>query len=127
MAARTDGATMLMIMIPGGPGRHGRPSRSPAIGIWLMVADGLGQGALLGNLAALVSAIGFSVLILSARWGRQADMLPMVVLGAVFSVAVSAFAGDPLAVPRMTVRCPSPRGRSCWILYRGSCLRRKPH
>lgn len=69
-----------------------------AVGIWLMVAEGLAQGALWGNVAALLSALGFSAFILSLRWGRQTDMLPTVVLGAVLSLGVSAVAGDPLSV-----------------------------
>lgn len=71
-----------------------------AVGIWLMVAEGLAQGALWGNLAALVSALGFSAFILSLRWGGQTDTLPMVVLGAVLAIAVSGSVGDPLSVTR---------------------------
>ncbi len=69
-----------------------------AIGIWLMVAEGLAQGAFLGNLAALLSAVGFSAFVLSLRWGRQTDMLPMLVLGALLSAIISALRGDPLTI-----------------------------
>lgn len=58
------------------------------IGIILMVREGLAAGAMIGNLAALGSAIGFSAFTISLRWGRLKDMLPAVMLGGVLSVLV---------------------------------------
>lgn len=72
-------------------------------GMFIMVREGLEAGALAGNVAALLSALGFAVFTLSLRWGRLEDMLPAVVLGGVFSMlaalAVLTLQGESLAVP----------------------------
>lgn len=59
-------------------------------GMFIMVREGLAAGALAGNAAALLSALGFAVFTLALRWGKLSDMMPAVVLGAVFSMAVAA-------------------------------------
>jgi drug/metabolite transporter (DMT)-like permease len=73
-----------------------------AVGVLLMVREGLSTGALIGNLAALGSALGFAAFTVTLRWGRLDDMMPAVVLGGAFSMiaagAVSVAAGEPLAV-----------------------------
>jgi DME family drug/metabolite transporter len=73
------------------------------IGMFLMVREGLAAGALIGNVAALSSAFGFAVFTLTLRWGRQADMMPAVVLGGVFSMIVAVvvllFQNETLLVP----------------------------
>ncbi|HMS95199.1 MAG TPA: DMT family transporter [Tabrizicola sp.] len=58
-------------------------------GMYLMVRDGLGTGAMLGNLAALLSAAGFGAYTVVLRWGRVGEMLPVALLGAVFAVLVA--------------------------------------
>lgn len=72
-------------------------------GIYVMVRDGLGDGAMAGNVAALLSALGFAVFTVTLRWGKVADSLPSVLLGGVFSIVVGATVagvmGQPLAVP----------------------------
>ncbi|MEZ5755537.1 MAG: DMT family transporter [Paracoccaceae bacterium] len=72
-------------------------------GIFVMVRDGLEGGALAGNVAALLSALGFAVFTVSLRWRGLADTLPSVLLGGIFSIAVGALVagqlGQPLAVP----------------------------
>ncbi len=72
-------------------------------GIFVMVREGLHGGALAGNVAALLSALGFAVFTVSLRWRKLEDTLPSVVLGGVFSiiagVAVAVQIGQPLAVP----------------------------
>lgn len=60
------------------------------IGMYIMVRDGLAAGALLGNIAALCSALGFSVFTVSLRWGKMSDMRPAIILGAVFSMITAA-------------------------------------
>jgi DME family drug/metabolite transporter len=55
-------------------------------GMYLMVREGLEIGALYGNIAALLSAAGFGAFSVALRWGRVGDMLPVSMLGAVFSV-----------------------------------------
>lgn len=72
-------------------------------GMFLMVREGLAAGAMAGNVAALVSALGFASFTIALRWGRLADMLPAVVLGGVFSMmtagAVLALQGQAFWVP----------------------------
>lgn len=84
-----------------------RPSTLVAIalavvGMFVMVREGLAIGALAGNLAALLSAVGFGAFSVALRWGRLADMLPAVLLGAVFSVLAAAVVlllrGEPILV-----------------------------
>ncbi len=73
------------------------------VGMFIMVREGLAEGAMLGNVAALLSASGFAIFTLALRWGRGADMMPAVVLGGVFSmiiaVVVLGLTGGSLAVP----------------------------
>jgi drug/metabolite transporter, DME family len=65
-----------------------------------MVRDGLETGAFMGNLAALVSAMGFGIFSVALRWGRVGDMMPVAFLGSVFSAlfaaAVLIFRGEPI-------------------------------
>lgn len=69
-------------------------------GMFLMVRDGLATGALLGNLAALLSALGFGAFSVVLRWGRVGDMLPAVLLGSIFSVLTAGVVlvgqGEPI-------------------------------
>ncbi|NUB46677.1 DMT family transporter [Fertoebacter nigrum] len=73
------------------------------IGMFLMVRDGLAMGAAAGNLAALLSALGFAAFTVTLRWGRLEDMMPAVVLGGVFSMVAAALVlgvqGSALLVP----------------------------
>ena len=59
------------------------------VGIVIMVNDGIARGAFLGNLAAVISAIGFAIFTLSLRWGRFSDMAPSVLLAGILSLAIS--------------------------------------
>jgi drug/metabolite transporter (DMT)-like permease len=63
-----------------------------AIGIAVMVGGGLAGGALDGNIAALLSALGFAIFTVTLRWGKLANMMPAVVLGGVFSMIAGALA-----------------------------------
>lgn len=71
------------------------------LGMYLMVREGLAMGALVGNLAALLSAAGFGAFSVCLRWGRVKHMLPVSMLGGVFSVivagAVLMVQGEPIA------------------------------
>jgi drug/metabolite transporter, DME family len=58
-------------------------------GMYLMVREGLEIGALHGNIAALLSATGFGAFSVALRWGKVGDMLPVSMLGAVFSLVVA--------------------------------------
>lgn len=59
-------------------------------GMYLMVRENLSLGAGAGTAAAFLSAVGFAVFTLMLRVGRQNDMLPATLLGALFSTAVGA-------------------------------------
>lgn len=73
------------------------------VGMYIMVREGLAAGAMLGNIAALLSASGFAIFTVALRWGRSADMMPAVVLGGVFSMiaagVVLALTGGSLVAP----------------------------
>ncbi|WP_434621138.1 DMT family transporter [Tabrizicola sp. M-4] len=73
------------------------------VGIFLMVRGGLATGAMLGNVAALFSALGFAAFSVALRWRRIEDSLPASILGAAFSVLAGTLAamqtGQPLAIP----------------------------
>jgi DME family drug/metabolite transporter len=73
------------------------------VGIFIMVREGLAAGAMAGNVAALISAMGFAIFTITLRWGRLSDMLPAVVLGGVFSIIAGALVAgqldQPLLVP----------------------------
>ncbi len=59
------------------------------VGVIVMVNDGIARGAFAGNIAALVSALGFAAFTLSLRWGRYSDMASSVLLAGVMSLAVA--------------------------------------
>ena len=73
------------------------------VGMYLMVREGLSTGALAGNIAALLSAAGFGAFSVSLRWGKVGEMLPVSMLGGVFSVLVAGVIllakGQPLLIP----------------------------
>lgn len=60
------------------------------LGMAITVREGVSGGALAGNLAAIGSALGFAIFTITLRWGKLADMLPAVILGGLFSMAVAA-------------------------------------
>ena len=61
-----------------------------ALGIAVMVIDGISVGHMIGNLSALLSALGFAVFTIALRWGKLEDMLPAVFLSGIFAFIVSA-------------------------------------
>jgi DME family drug/metabolite transporter len=61
------------------------------LGIWHMIGGTApGAGALAGHLAAIGSAAGFAVFTVALRAGRRTEMMPTVLLGALFSMALAA-------------------------------------
>jgi DME family drug/metabolite transporter len=74
------------------------------IGIAIMVIHGFAAGRMVGNLSALVSALGFAVFSIALRWGKLEDMLPAVFLAGIFAIITSAIVcevgGYGFALPR---------------------------
>jgi DME family drug/metabolite transporter len=74
------------------------------IGIAIMVIHGFAAGRMVGNLSALLSALGFAVFTIALRWGKLEDMLPAVFLAGIFAIITSAivcqFGGYGFALPR---------------------------
>lgn len=58
-------------------------------GIGIMVADKSDGGALGGSLAALGSALGFSIFTVALRWGKSGEMLPAVFLSGLFAIVIT--------------------------------------
>jgi DME family drug/metabolite transporter len=56
------------------------------LGLVIMLWEGLAVGAIAGNAAAVLSAIGFSVFTIALRWGKLEDMLPTVFLAGLFTL-----------------------------------------
>jgi len=55
------------------------------LGMVIMFREGLAAGALAGNAAAVLSAMGFAVFTIALRWRKLEDMLPTVFLAGVFA------------------------------------------
>lgn len=72
-------------------------------GIAIMVWQGISLGRISGNIAALISALGFAVFTITLRWRKLEDMMPTVFLAAVLAVIISAsvcqLAGYSLLLP----------------------------
>ncbi len=73
------------------------------VGIVMMVAEGISLGFMRGNIAAIVSALGFADFTVALRWGKLEDMLPAVFLSGIFAIlatgAVCLLSGYTLAIP----------------------------
>lgn len=67
-------------------------------GLAVMVADGIAAGALAGNVAALLSVLGFACFAVALRRGRQSDMLPTACLAGAFAAIGAALATDSFAM-----------------------------
>ena len=59
------------------------------IGISVMVWEGISLGHMSGNLAALLSALGFAVFTIALRWRKLDDMMPTVFLAGIFTIITS--------------------------------------
>ncbi|WP_347311170.1 DMT family transporter [Defluviimonas sp. SAOS-178_SWC] len=77
------------------------------IGMFVMVREGLAIGAGIGNLAALLSSVGFAAFTITLRWGRLGDMLPAVLIGGTLSILVAAGViaarGESFALPLRSI------------------------
>ena len=83
-------------------------------GVAIMIAEGLAEADLLGDLAALVAAVGFAGFTVGIRHGRHTDMTPTILIGALITAAVSgamALAGGTgLAAPMPDVSLAAAYG-----------------
>jgi len=74
------------------------------VGIVIMVWEGISIGQIIGNVAALISALGFAVFTISLRWKKLEDMLPTVFLAGLFAIiiagAICQIKGYGLDVPK---------------------------
>ena len=76
-------------------------------GVTIMIGEGLAEADLLGDLAALASAVGFAGFSVAIRRGRHTDMSPTILIGAAitaaFSAVMAAAGGTGLAAPIVDV------------------------
>ena len=77
------------------------------VGMLIMVLEGLETGNFLGNLMALVSAVGFAVFAVSLRWRKETPQFTTValagVLCALLTILILFFYNDTLAMPSRNV------------------------
>lgn len=72
-----------------------------AVGVFVMVAEGLSAGDAIGNLAALAAACCFAVFTVCLRWGGAADSLPGTFWGAVCAAVLGFVAATAQGLPVM--------------------------
>ena len=58
-------------------------------GIAVMVSNSAGPSSTEGNIAALLSALGFATFTVALRWGRSGDMLPAVFVSGLLAIALT--------------------------------------
>ena len=72
-------------------------------GVTIMIGEGLAEADILGDLAALASAVGFAGFSVAIRRGRDTYMSPTILIGAAitaaFSAVMAAAGGTGLAAP----------------------------
>ncbi|MBT5911579.1 MAG: DMT family transporter [Rhodospirillaceae bacterium] len=77
------------------------------VGIVIMVWEGISIGRMIGNVAALISALGFAVFTISLRWKKLEDMLPTVFLAGLFAIIIAGalckIKGYGLDVPKSDI------------------------
>jgi drug/metabolite transporter (DMT)-like permease len=61
-----------------------------SLGVAIMVAEGISLGNAAGNLAAILSALGFASFTIALRWRKLDDMLPAVLFSGMFAMTVPA-------------------------------------
>ena len=59
------------------------------VGIIVMVWEGVSLGRIIGNVAALISALGFAAFTISLRWQKLEDMMPAVLLAGFFAITAA--------------------------------------
>ena len=78
-----------------------------SVGIVIMVWEGISIGRIIGNVAALISALGFAIFTISLRWKKLEDMLPTVFLAGLFAIIIAGalcqIKGYGLDVPKRDI------------------------
>lgn len=73
------------------------------IGMFVMVREGLVTGAVIGNVAAILSALGFAAFTVALRWSQADDTTPSIVIAGLFSMLIAIVMlpvqGETLDVP----------------------------
>jgi len=59
------------------------------LGIFLMVWEGFSLGRIIGNVSALISALGFAAFTISLRWRKLEDMMPAAFLAGIFAIVAA--------------------------------------
>lgn len=72
-----------------------------AVGVLLMVVEGISVGHLLGNIAAIICALGFAGYTIALRWEHTSDTLPAVFYGGLYCTLASAVAATVAGQPLM--------------------------
>ena len=87
------------------------------VGIFIMVWEGILLSRIIGNVAALISALGFAFFTITLRWKKFEDMLPSVFLGGFFAIII---AGALCQIKGYGLDVPN---RDIWIaLVLGFCM-----
>lgn len=82
------------------PGRTVLTMVIAAVGILVMLGEGLGSGAIFGNAMGLLTAVSFAIYAVIVRWRRDIDMLPVLVLSSSIIIFFGAIVtGGDLDVP----------------------------
>ena len=84
------------------------------LGVGVMVGGGIAGGTMIGNVAALLSALGFAIFSVALRWRHLANMLPAILLGGVLAMLAGALAsglmGQTLLVPARDIAIAAGMG-----------------
>ena len=84
------------------------------LGVGVMVGGGIAGGTMIGNVAALLSALGFAIFTVALRRGQRANMLPVLLVGGLMAMAAGALAsgllGQTLLVPLRDITIAAAMG-----------------
>ena len=70
------------------------------VGIAVMMVGGFGGGRLIGNVLAIIGTLALAILTIALRKGRRGDMMPLLVIGALFAGLACAVIAPDLSISR---------------------------
>ena len=83
-------------------------------GVSLMVWEGFSLGRIIGNVSALISALGFAAFTISLRWRKLEDMMPAAFLAGIFSAlaagVICQFKGYGFSIPANDIQLAMAMG-----------------